>query len=98
MSRRTRKQKERAKHQFLISWRPEINDSSEAKLASKRNFVKSQTSPNDKVENLKDSINENNNNSAKINDLASIKGNILKSLILAGFILASEIVLYFIWN
>ena len=88
--RRTRKQKQEAKHTFTISWEPG-NKEIGADSSVKRQFRKGSKAPKSQ-----DSQNKLSENTVKDMDLASIKKDIAKSLILASFILASEIVLYLI--
>jgi hypothetical protein len=89
---RTRKQKENAKHTFLISWNPESpNRESEASVKGQFNKASELASK----EKLPPKTTQ---NSAKQDNIDKIKTNILKSLILACLILASEIVLYFFWS
>ena len=97
--RRTRKDKEKAKHRFTISWEPDsLQDKSEAKNKAfepnvKRQFKHLNKNSKRSNDNLKGTY-----LSEESYDLASIKKDTLRSLILAAIILASEIVLYLIWN
>jgi hypothetical protein len=89
--RRTRKQKEAAKHQFKISWKPNEN---EAKRGTSEANVKGQFRKSEaKKPNSKPSKNYS-NYTAKSENLAVIRKDIVKSLILAGMIVASEIMIY----
>ncbi len=97
--RRTRKDKEKAKHQFTISWKPSQSKiKSEAKNKAFEPNVKRQFKYTDKKPGYSDNKLKETYLSEKSYDLASIKKDMLRSLILATIILASEIVLYFVWN
>jgi len=97
--RRTRKQKEFAKHPVTISWKPSSSASgSEAKKTSFEPNVKRQFNNENKNSNRSDVNLKGTYLSEKSYDLASIKKDMLRSLILATIIFASEIVLYFVWN
>jgi len=97
--RRTKKQKQSAKHKFTLSWKPSsLNQDFKAEKRSDKPDVKRQIQIDKKTEILKNIKTEIAVNSVKQNNLASIKKDILKSLILAGIILASEVVLYLIWK
>ena len=89
--RRTRKQKKGARHQFTLSWEPAKD---EPKTNTSEANVKGQ---NKKSEAKKKSVRNVKNysySSAKSENLGTIKKDIIKSLILAGIIVASEIVIY----
>jgi hypothetical protein len=89
---RTRKEKTNPKHSFLISWSEASNQ------ASPRTVVNRQTKNKDAGIKTK-SIGDNNAYLLdKDTDLTSIKRGIIKSLILTGLILATEVVLYFLWS
>lgn len=95
--RRTRAQKEKAKHNLTVSWLPTKavpieakKDISEANV--KRQLHKGSKTPTKLGSNIYNSV-----NSEQYAVLASTKNDIRKSLILAGLILASEVVLYLIW-
>lgn len=90
--RRTRKQKEKAKHQFSISWEPTYK-SSNFKPSVKGQFKKPSSL---KVKGRLSSKNA--KKLAKAGNLASIKRDIVKSLIITSFILALEIMLYLAWQ
>jgi len=97
--RRTRKDKEKAKHQFTISWKPTSSKiESEAKKITFEPNVKRQFNNENKNSNRSDVNLKGTYLSEKSYDLASIKKDMLRSLILATIIFASEIVLYFVWN
>ena len=96
--RRTRKQKEFAKHPVTISWKPSSSASgSEAKKTSFEPNVKRQIQKYPKPEKLKSLRTQNSDYTGKISNLASIKKDVARSLILALIILASEVVLYLLW-
>lgn len=88
--RRTRKQKEKAKHQFTLSWHPE------PKKASSKADVKGQFEKGTKLKKLQKSKKENAKFTAKLDGLASIRRDILKSLLLASLILSLEVVIYLV--
>ena len=90
--RRTRKQKDLAKHTFTISWKPE------AKKTDSEPSVKRQIQKYPKPEKLKSLRTQNSDYTGKISNLASIKKDVARSLILALIILASEVVLYLLWR
>lgn len=95
--RRTRKQKTQAKHQFSVSWKPqERHDNPEAKTGMSKRSVKWQ-SKNIKIK--KDMLNEPPKlpiNTEYNEKLGTIKRNLVRSLLIASFILCLELVLYFI--
>ena len=90
--RRTRKQKESAKHSFTVSWEGGRKEAA-VKSNVKRQFGKLNKSDL-KIINDKESADY----SVKDKNLASIKKDLVKSLILASFILITEMVLYLIWR
>ena len=88
--RRTRKEKEKAKHTFTVHWDPTSDSISEASV--KREFdgkskLASKKVPKNKIANL----------TAKDMGLRLVRKDIFKSLILASIILASEIMIYLVW-
>jgi hypothetical protein len=90
--RRTRKQKERAKHQSAISWKPshEIRQD-KPRVKGQFDFEAGDTSDEaKKAKNAK--------KLAKDDSLGIIKRDIVKSLLLASLILALEIMVYLAWN
>ncbi len=90
--RRTKKQKQKAKHSFTIKWEPG---------SSNLNFepsVNSQISNSKMSEANEPNLGKNAMITVKGLDLEGIKKNIFRSLILAGLILASELVIYLIWK
>ena len=86
--RRTRKQKEKAKHQFKVSWKPEANS------ASPEPIVKGQTTQAQKHKVDKRVKMKSADRLAKDEGLGTIKRDLMKSLIIASLILALEVVLY----
>jgi hypothetical protein len=90
--RRTRKQKENARRNFTISWEPS------PKRAVDKVHVKRQLTGSDKSVTARSPKQENAKNTANDIDLASIKKDLVKSLILASLILAFEVVLYLLWR
>ena len=86
--RRTRRQKEKAKHKFL--YQP-TDASNEPAVKGQISKVKK----HEKHEITKDKMAV---YTEKIDDLASIKKNIGKSVILASLILSLELVIYLIWR
>ena len=90
--RRTRKQKEKAKHQFTLSWHLE------PKKASSKADVKGQFGKGTKLKKLQKSKIENAKFTAKLDSLASIRRDILKSLLLASLILSLEVMIYLAWS
>ena len=89
--RRTRKQKEKAQHQLLVTWKP-------TKKASSQAHVKGQ------LENSLKKADEARLNIKKADNLEQeahfepIRKDILKSLLLASFVLALELVIYLVWS
>ena len=97
--RRTRKQKQEAKHTFSISWEPSPQtDESEAKKSISEPDVKGQLLDSVKRTSQKIKKDESAKYTERDVNLASIKKDIARSLILAGFILTTELVLYLIWK
>jgi hypothetical protein len=90
--RRTRKQKERAIHHFIFN----PKDSLEKKHFEPR--VKGQIKNQVQADKEEPMSSKNAIFLAKEESLASIKHNIKKSIILASFILALELVIYLAWN
>lgn len=89
--RRTKKQKQKAKHDFAISWEPK------AKKRRSEPDVKGQIKKSGSGKKPSGTGNDLAKNTAEPGNLASIKKDIIKSLILAGLILASEVVIYLTW-
>jgi len=95
--RRTKEEKLKAKHSFTISWKPNKespkteakNDLFEATVKGQfENQLEKKESKNPKIK-RGDYLD-------KFDNLGTIKRDLLKSLIIAGIIVASEIVLYLI--
>lgn len=93
--RRTRKEKERARHRFIISQRVLLAEPKKVEFEAnvKRQFTKPAMHPN-----LEKGQEEKSINTQETLNLALIKKDIIKSLILASLILASELVIYFLWS
>jgi hypothetical protein len=90
--RRTRKQKEGAKHNLAFLWKP-ITEIQDEKPCVKGQFnLEASTSSVEAVKN-KNAI-----NLAKDSSLSVVKRDIVKSLILASLILALEVMVYLAWN
>ena len=89
--RRTKKQKAGARHTFNISWAPG------QEVEAGKPSVKGQFNIEPKKVNPRPHQHENALNLAKDGSLASIKKDIVKSLILVSLILALEVVLYLAW-
>jgi len=89
--RRTRKDKEKAHHSFSYSWQPEP-EKAPSRHNVKGQFVSSLKDTSSKADRAKSA-----NKLAKDDSLASIKRDIVKSLILASFILGAELVVYLAW-
>jgi len=89
---RTRKQKETAKHQFLFS-RP-----NEAKTKSESRAVKGQFNSRHKAEKRKSGKAKNADLLDKEAYLASAKRDVVKSILLASLILGLELVIYLAWR
>lgn len=90
--RRTRKQKKTAHHQFTVSWTPsQKTTSSEANV--KRQFTSG------KNKKLSSSYKRGNANISALDiNIATVKREIRKSLILAAAIVGMELVLYLVWH
>ncbi len=86
--RRTRKQKEKAKHQFKVSWKPE------AKSTLSEPVVKGQTEVDKKAKKRKGTKRKKAYYKDNSDNLGTIKRDLVKSLIIASLILALEVVLY----
>ncbi len=100
--RRTRKQKEKAKHQFTVSWQPTKNTSDikagrpEPQKASSKAIVKGQLEKGAKTPKFQKAKKENAKDTAKPEELASIRRDIFKSIILASLILSLEVMIYLV--
>jgi hypothetical protein len=92
---RTRKQKEKVKYDFLIDWNPDnAKFKNEAKMSDSEAVVKGQFAKSQKTKKRSSPKPKKAITTAKEGYLASIKRDLVKSLILAGVIIASEIMLY----
>lgn len=89
--RRTRKDKEEAKHTFKISWEKGVSERKNPRP------VKGQSSDSLKPSSSGTRPRRNAKGKAKAELQEGIKKDILKSLALAAVILCLEVVLYFIW-
>ena len=89
--RRTRAEKEKARHSFLYSWQ------GEPEKEQIRHNVKGQFKNEPKVASRNFTKAKNADNWAKVSTLASIKRDMVKSLLLASLILAAEVVVYLAW-
>ncbi len=90
--RRTRKQKEKAKHQFTLSWQPEPTK------ATREADVKGQFKTKPEPEKTQIFKRKKAKITAKPDGLASIRLDIIKSLLLASLILSLEVVIYLAWS
>lgn len=90
--RRTKKQKQEAKHTFSVKWE---SGSSIIKFEPSVNsqFKKTDSSSISESDFKKSAV-----NSVQYQEVKSIKKNIYKSLIISSLILVSEAVLYLIWK
>lgn len=89
---RTKKQKSHAKYSFTLSWEPGTSEAKSKLRVNRQNAPEPQNAkPNSTYHNSPEYtvLSEN---------IDKIKKNIIRSLILAGLILGSEIVLYFFWK
>ena len=89
--RRTKKQKQGARHTFNLSWAPG-EENEPRKPGVKGQFNIEPKKPNPSFHKRESAL-----NLAKDASLASIKKDIVKSLILVSLILALEVVLYLAW-
>lgn len=87
MARRTRKQKEAAKHSFTLTWEP-------GKNPSKNVAVKSQSLQKTLGSASKTTKTESAKKSEKDQSNPTLRLEIVRTLLIAGFILALELVLY----
>ena len=99
MARRTRKQKEEAKHTFTVSWKPrldigEFESKKVLRLASVKGQFKKEAKSRIALIAKKKMVVD----STKDAELASIKRKIGRSVILASLILSLELVIYLIWR
>jgi len=97
--RRTKKQKSQAKNQYLLNWYP---SSRNYKLEPKKDksvpVVKGQFKSQKKSKANKDLVLNNTESKAKDENLALIRLDIIKSLIIASLILGVEVMLYLAWS
>jgi hypothetical protein len=91
-SRRTKNERAKAHHQFIVSW------SNEAKKIPFEPDVKGQFHADHKAVASKEYNSENALTMAKEESLTHIKRDIVKSLILSSFILGTEVVIYLLWH
>ena len=97
--RRTRKQKESAKHSFTVSWEPKKEESPiKAKLNLSEPTVKRQIKKGQSLASLKPKRSKNANSMVKGEYLSEIKRDIVKSLSLASVIVGLELVIYLTLN
>jgi len=97
--RRTRKQKEAAKHTFTVSWDPSADKaSSKAKSSLSEPTVKGQFKNRQKPGSAKPKTVKNANYMVKDESLSNIKHDIVKSLSLALVIVGLELVIYLALN
>lgn len=93
--RRTKKEKINPKRNISISWQPE---KTEAKNSTSEADVKRQLlTDTNKVHSIKE-INKLTIFTDKNSSLASVKKDLIKSLIFAVLIVASEVVIYLVWT
>jgi len=93
--RRTRKQKVEARHHLTVSWSPEKNEPRKATFEPIVNRQKAKDLSKKKV----NSVNAMHSDyTGQFINVASIRKDIIKSLSIATFILASEVVLYLVWQ
>ena len=96
--RRTRKQKATANHEFTIRWNPTASETKTEPVKDKiEASVKGQFNIEPKKPNPSSHKHESAMNLAKDGSLASIKKDIVKSLMVVSLILALEVVLYLAW-
>jgi len=97
--RRTKKDKERAKHSFTLSWTPaspaggpepteKLPEATVKGQLKKASEARAQKAPKYELANL----------SGKDENVANAKRDMMRSLIIAGAIVGLEIVLYLAWN
>jgi len=97
--RRTRKQKEKAKHQFKLSWEPVPNQlKAKDKTSSPKAVVNRQTGKHKKSKKVKNIKTENAYLTADYENLGTIRHNLVRSLLIASLILSLELMLYFKWS
>jgi hypothetical protein len=97
--RRTKKQKSKAKHQFLLKWEPATKESStKAKKPLSEPAVKGQIKTQASLGTKAKAKLKFADFQAKNGSLALIKRDIVKSLFLASLVLALEVMLYLAWT
>jgi len=97
--RRTRKQKESAKHTFTLSWEPkEVGTPNKAKPSLSEPAVKGQIKNAQNPASSKPKMDKNANSMVKDGYLSKIKRDIAKSLSLALVIVGLELVIYLALN
>ncbi len=97
--RRTKKQKVAAKHQFLVSWDPASSPTkTKPKKTTSEPAVKGQIKNHSRLKAKKVRSVKHTDSTVETYDLASIKRDLIKSLILAGFVFSIEIMLYLAWS
>lgn len=89
--RRTRKDKENARHDFLVSWEPD-SDEAKSERSVKGQFKNSHADKKNKTKRPKKAKTK-----AKGTGEAAIKRDIVKSLGLAFLIISLEIMIYLVW-
>jgi hypothetical protein len=90
--RRTRKQKQKAVHQFNLSWQPEPKNASTEPIV-KGHLKNGVNTPSTKPSKAKLAI-----DSTKDAQVSVIKRNLVRSLIIVSLILALEVVIYLVWR
>ena len=88
---RTRKQKERAKHSFTIAWEKVLKED-QSEPVVKSQFIKTSQARPSRAHTSKKAL-----ESGKERGLQAIKREIFKSLILASLILGLELMIYLAW-
>jgi len=97
--RRTRKQKMQAKHQFTLSWKPESETSKkQSKISKSKANVKRQTVSSKSHSALNKATIKKATHKVKVDNLASIRHNMVKSISIAALILGLELMLYLFWR
>ena len=97
--RRTRKQKESAKHAFTVSWEPKKKEApTKAKTSLSEPAVKRQFKNAQNPASSKPKMDKNANSMVKDGYLSEIKRDIAKSLSLASVIVGLELVIYLALN
>jgi len=97
--RRTRKQKIKAKRPFVLNRnRSHKSRSGEPKKADRNSPVKGQIKKGLKHKKKRDFKAKSSDNMAKDTKIASVKKDLLKSLIIASLILSLELVIYLGWK